>query len=64
MAGNLAEVVKYRFDESVQKKLLALAWWDWPIGNIRENKMLFRGNASERLGAFLEDVKIEVVCVF
>lgn len=30
VAGNPAKVVKYRFDPETIRKLLAIAWWDWP----------------------------------
>lgn len=29
VAGNPARVVKFRFDEEVIERLLALRWWDW-----------------------------------
>ena len=28
--GNPAKVIRYRFDEETIKKLLKIAWWDWP----------------------------------
>jgi virginiamycin A acetyltransferase len=31
VAGNPGRVVKRRFSEDVIERLLALAWWDWPI---------------------------------
>lgn len=27
--GVAAQVIKYRFDEDVRERLIALAWWDW-----------------------------------
>lgn len=30
VVGNPARIVKYRFDEEVIKKLLSIAWWNWP----------------------------------
>ncbi|MFI5343702.1 MAG: CatB-related O-acetyltransferase [Chlamydiales bacterium] len=30
VAGNPAKIIKYRFDEDTIKKLIAIAWWDWP----------------------------------
>lgn len=37
VAGNPARVVKMRFDEATVKRLLATAWWDWPIERITAN---------------------------
>ncbi len=34
VAGNPAEVVRYRFDEQTIATLLAIAWWHWPIEQI------------------------------
>ncbi|MCB1406680.1 MAG: CatB-related O-acetyltransferase [Rhodobacteraceae bacterium] len=34
VAGNPARVVKMRFDDATIARLLALAWWDWPIDRI------------------------------
>lgn len=31
VGGNPATVVRARYDEATVKRLLALAWWDWPI---------------------------------
>ena len=30
VGGNPAKHIKYRFDEETRKRLLELAWWDWP----------------------------------
>jgi acetyltransferase-like isoleucine patch superfamily enzyme len=29
IVGNPAEIVRYRFDEQLRRRLLALRWWDW-----------------------------------
>jgi acetyltransferase-like isoleucine patch superfamily enzyme len=34
VAGNPAKVVKYRFDEATRDRLLAAAWWEWPIEEV------------------------------
>ena len=34
VAGNPARVVKMRFDPATIARLLALAWWDWPVDQI------------------------------
>jgi len=34
VAGNPARVVKFRFDEEIIERLLALKWWDWSRAQI------------------------------
>ena len=34
VAGNPAKVVKARFDAGTTRRLLAIAWWDWPVDKI------------------------------
>lgn len=36
-AGNPARVVKYRLPEADIARLLALAWWDWPVEQIAKS---------------------------
>lgn len=38
VAGNPARIVRYRFEESTISRLLADAWWDWPLDRLREEK--------------------------
>lgn len=40
VAGNPAKVVKMRFDDATIKRLLQIAWWDWPIEKINKNLQL------------------------
>jgi chloramphenicol O-acetyltransferase type B len=35
MAGNPAQMVRWRFDEKTRAELLATAWWEWPEEEIR-----------------------------
>ncbi|MBZ0316244.1 MAG: CatB-related O-acetyltransferase [Anaerolineae bacterium] len=35
VAGNPARVVRYRFTDSQIEALLAIAWWDWPIDQVK-----------------------------
>lgn len=35
--GNPARVVKYRFDETTIRKLLAVKWWNWDLEKIADN---------------------------
>jgi acetyltransferase-like isoleucine patch superfamily enzyme len=41
VAGNPAEIRKYRHDESTVTRLLALRWWDWTPERIRAERSLF-----------------------
>jgi virginiamycin A acetyltransferase len=34
VAGNPARVIRRRFEDGIVARLLALAWWDWPIERI------------------------------
>jgi acetyltransferase-like isoleucine patch superfamily enzyme len=37
VAGNPAQVVKYRFPDDVVRELLEIAWWNWSEAKIRAN---------------------------
>lgn len=41
VGGNPAQVVAFRFKQSLIKELLELRWWDWPIERINRNMALF-----------------------
>ena len=43
VAGNPAKVVKMRFDKRTVDRLLAVAWWDWPVDKIGRNLNAIRG---------------------
>lgn len=43
VAGNPAKVVKMRFDETMVKQLLDIAWWHWPQDRISRNLDAIRG---------------------
>jgi virginiamycin A acetyltransferase len=43
VAGNPAKVVKMRFDQRTIDRLLAVAWWDWPVDKIGRNLNAIRG---------------------
>ncbi|WP_173934996.1 CatB-related O-acetyltransferase [Chelativorans sp. Marseille-P2723] len=51
VAGNPAQVVKMRFDETTIRRLLAIAWWDWPADKITRNLEAIRGRDLELLEA-------------
>jgi acetyltransferase-like isoleucine patch superfamily enzyme len=37
VAGNPAQVLRFRFDEETIKALLRIKWWNWPDHQVREN---------------------------
>ena len=39
--GNPARVVRYRFSDEVVRRLLRIAWWDWPLEQIAANREWF-----------------------
>ncbi|KAA3450133.1 chloramphenicol acetyltransferase [Mesorhizobium sp. SARCC-RB16n] len=43
VAGNAAKMVKMRFDDRTIRRLLAVAWWDWPVDKIGRNLDAIRG---------------------
>jgi len=50
VAGNPARMVRYRFDENTRQALLALAWWDWPVTEVRSVvHLLCSGQAADLL---------------
>lgn len=60
--GNPARVVKYRFDEDMIKKFLAVKWWNWDMKKIADNLPLMndvekflKAHYSPALDAFPED---------
>jgi virginiamycin A acetyltransferase len=49
VAGNAARVVKMRFDKTVIRRLLGIAWWHWPVDKITRNLDAIRGADIDRL---------------
>ncbi|MCX5871509.1 MAG: CatB-related O-acetyltransferase [Deltaproteobacteria bacterium] len=49
MAGNPAQEVKKRFDDTTIVRLLQLAWWDWPEEKIRINLPLLCSDQIQQL---------------
>jgi virginiamycin A acetyltransferase len=37
VGGNPAKVIKQRFPDEIVNELLAIKWWDWPVGKITRN---------------------------
>lgn len=54
--GSPARLVKFRFAESVREALLELAWWELPLGWVRENNDLFMSDLVEDEARALETV--------
>ena len=50
--GNPGHVVKRRFEETVIERLLAIAWWDWPVDRISHAINAIRGADLDRLEAY------------
>ncbi|MGB0498557.1 MAG: CatB-related O-acetyltransferase, partial [Rubricella sp.] len=51
VGGNPARVIRYRFEQRVIERLMALSWWDWDHARIGEALPDFRALDVE---AFLE----------
>ncbi|MGH6760547.1 MAG: CatB-related O-acetyltransferase [Phyllobacterium sp.] len=49
VAGNPARIVKMRFDEALVARLLAVAWWSWPVDKLTRNLDALRGLDIDRL---------------
>lgn len=43
VAGNPARVVRHRFDAETVARLVAVAWWDWPVEKVTRNIALISG---------------------
>ncbi|OCB69201.1 acetyltransferase [Flavobacterium glycines] len=44
VGGNPAKIIRYRFKSEQIKSLLEIAWWDWPIEEIKRKKLLILSN--------------------
>lgn len=49
VAGNPAQIVRYRFEPQIRRRLLALAWWEWDDEDIRALKEWFVGDVESFL---------------
>jgi acetyltransferase-like isoleucine patch superfamily enzyme len=49
VAGNPAQVIRYRFDQDTLRRLQAIAWWDWDDQEIRAFKPWFMGDVESFL---------------
>ncbi len=51
VAGNPARVVRERFDDAIVRRLLKIAWWDWPIEQILAHEAEICGGDIDALEA-------------
>jgi virginiamycin A acetyltransferase len=51
VGGNPARAIKQRFDPATTERLLAVAWWDWPVDKISRNLDAIRGADLSKLEA-------------
>ena len=51
VAGNPARVMKMRFDARTVRRLIEIAWWDWPVDKITRNLAAIRGSDLAALEA-------------
>ena len=56
VAGNPAEIKKYRFPNNIISRLLRIAWWNWPIEKIQNSLPLLD---SKNVEDFLEHYEKE-----
>lgn len=54
VAGNPAQVKRFRFDDDIIASLLRIRWWDWPIERIKQHANLIAGNDPRKLIAVAE----------
>lgn len=48
-AGVPAAVIKFRFSQSICKRLLELQWWNWDEDRIKRNRALFEDEVTSEL---------------
>ena len=56
VGGNPATVIKLRFEPEVIDKLLAIAWWDWPIEKISEHLPAIVGADLSQLARLADEI--------
>ncbi len=49
VAGNPAQVIRYRFGEETIRKLLDIKWWNWPNEKVAENVHLICSTSVDAL---------------
>jgi acetyltransferase-like isoleucine patch superfamily enzyme len=53
VAGNPARIIRYRFDDEVRERLLALRWWDWTDEKIEASMSWFMADIE----SFLDEME-------
>jgi acetyltransferase-like isoleucine patch superfamily enzyme len=53
VAGNPAQILRYRFDVETQRRLLALGWWNWDDEQLRAARRWF----TAEVAVFLEEME-------
>lgn len=56
VGGVPARIIRYRFDEELRERLLALAWWNWPRELITQAVPLLHSALSGDVLESLEDL--------
>ena len=51
VGGNPAELIRRRYSNEEVSRLLALAWWDWPVEHISEHVRTIMSGSVEELVA-------------
>jgi virginiamycin A acetyltransferase len=49
VVGSPAKVIRLRYEESLVKRLNAVAWWNWPASVLRENMAFFQTTFDENV---------------
>jgi acetyltransferase-like isoleucine patch superfamily enzyme len=50
VVGNPGQIVRYRFEDEIRERLLALRWWEWSDEEIRALKQWFMADVESFLG--------------
>lgn len=61
VGGVPGKVIKYRFDETTIKRLLAIEWWSWPYDVLKENRHLFEIEVCEETLNKMEQIKKSIL---
>ncbi len=54
VGGNPAKIIRMRFDQATIDRLVAIAWWDWPVEHISAHLDAIRGADLEALEAIAD----------
>ena len=60
VGGAPARIIKYRFDEETNKRLLNIKWCNWPDDVLRENRHLFEVEVCDETLTRMERIAAEV----